>query len=75
MTKAVAVLKGDSGAGGVVTFEQTNPVGGLTVTGDLTGLDASALRGFHIQCVPCPGTTASLMLLINIYMERLWRPL
>jgi superoxide dismutase, Cu-Zn family len=48
--KAVTVLKGDS-ASGTVIFEQSVPFGPVTVTGDLKGLDASALRGFHIQYV------------------------
>jgi hypothetical protein len=51
--KAVTVLKGDS-ASGTVIFEQSVPFGPVTVTGDLKGLDASALRGFHIQYVVLP---------------------
>lgn len=47
--KAVTVLKGDTGAGGVVTFEQSNPLAPVTVNLDLKGLDANALRGFHVQ--------------------------
>lgn len=49
--KAVTVLKGDSSTGGTVTFEQSKPLGPVTVTGDLKGLDASAFRGFHVQYV------------------------
>ncbi|KAI0697901.1 superoxide dismutase [Cytidiella melzeri] len=49
VTKAVTVLKGDSGASGVVVFEQSTPLGAVTITGDLKGLDSSALRGFHVH--------------------------
>jgi len=47
VTKAVAVLKGDSKATGTVTFEQGK--NGVTVTGELRNLDPLASRGFHIH--------------------------
>lgn len=49
--QAVAVLQGDFGAGGTVVLTQANLGAPVNVTGRLTGLDARALRGFHIQCV------------------------
>ncbi|KZT09149.1 uncharacterized protein LAESUDRAFT_722865 [Laetiporus sulphureus 93-53] len=49
VTKAVAVLKGDSGASGTVTFAQTAPTAPVTITGELRGLDPRAERGFHIH--------------------------
>ncbi|OCH92835.1 copper/zinc binding superoxide dismutase [Obba rivulosa] len=49
VTKAVAVLKGDSGASGTVTITQKVPTGPVTISGELSGLDPSALRGFHIH--------------------------
>lgn len=52
VTKAVTVLKGDSDAFGTVTFTQANLGDSVTVSLDLKGLDPSAKRGFHIQCVP-----------------------
>ena len=51
VTKAVTVLKGDSGASGTVTFIQANIADSVTVNLDLKGLDPSAKRGFHVQCV------------------------
>ncbi|KAF9816342.1 hypothetical protein IEO21_04095 [Rhodonia placenta] len=49
VTKAVAVLQGDFGAGGTVVLTQANLGAPVNVTGRLTGLDARALRGFHIH--------------------------
>ncbi|PCH39797.1 hypothetical protein WOLCODRAFT_136496 [Wolfiporia cocos MD-104 SS10] len=49
ITQAVAVLKGDSGASGTVTFVQTAPTASVTITGELRGLDPKARRGFHIH--------------------------
>lgn len=48
--QAVVVLKGDSAASGIVTFTQASSTAPVVITGQLTGLDASALRGFHVQC-------------------------
>lgn len=39
----------DSKVSGTVTFEQASLSGPVTVSGKLTGLDANAKRGFHIQ--------------------------
>ncbi|KAF7298978.1 Superoxide dismutase [Mycena indigotica] len=47
ITKAVAVLKGDSQVTGTVTFQQTSS--GVTISGELRNLDPLALRGFHIH--------------------------
>ncbi|KAI0346016.1 hypothetical protein BDW22DRAFT_1390089 [Trametopsis cervina] len=49
VTKAVTVLQSSSGPSGTVTFEQSDASGTVKVTGDLKGLDPSALRGFHIH--------------------------
>ncbi|KAI0917216.1 Superoxide dismutase [Cu-Zn] [Taiwanofungus camphoratus] len=49
VTKAVAVLNGDFGAGGTVTFVQAAPAAPVTITGELHGLDPRALRGFHVH--------------------------
>jgi Cu-Zn family superoxide dismutase len=46
--QAVVVLKGTV-AGGTVTFQQATATGPVTITGNLTNLDPSALRGLHIQ--------------------------
>ncbi|TEB32164.1 hypothetical protein FA13DRAFT_1813528 [Coprinellus micaceus] len=48
VTKAVVVLKGTV-AGGTVTFQQATATGPVTITGNLTNLDLSALRGLHIH--------------------------
>ncbi|KAJ3520815.1 hypothetical protein NMY22_g12579 [Coprinellus aureogranulatus] len=48
VTKAVVVLKGTT-ANGTVTFQQKTKTGPVTITGNLTGLDPSALRGLHIH--------------------------
>ena len=49
--KAVVVLKGagNSTAGGYVYFEQDYLFGPVKITGNLTGLDANAQRGFHVH--------------------------
>ncbi|KAJ3479557.1 hypothetical protein NLI96_g8971 [Meripilus lineatus] len=49
VTKAVTVLRGDSGITGTVTFEQSGPGKYVTVTGDIKGLDPSQQRGFHVH--------------------------
>nr|AYG96711.1 CuZn superoxide dismutase 1 [Flammulina velutipes] len=49
VTKAKVVLSGESKASGTVIFEQGSSNGPVTVKGELTGLDASAARGFHIH--------------------------
>jgi Cu-Zn family superoxide dismutase len=45
----VAVLRGDSAVQGVVRFEQSSETDFTTVSWDLTGNDANALRGFHVH--------------------------
>ncbi|CDK27063.1 unnamed protein product [Kuraishia capsulata CBS 1993] len=49
MVKAVAVLRGDSKVGGIVTFEQASESEPTTVSWEITGNDANALRGFHVH--------------------------
>lgn len=36
---------------GTITFTQNAPVGPVTVSGELKGLDPDELRGFHVQYV------------------------
>ncbi|KAG2066462.1 copper/zinc binding superoxide dismutase [Suillus decipiens] len=47
--KAVVVLKGDSPVAGTITFEQSSADGPVKVSGEITNLDPSSLRGFHIH--------------------------
>ncbi|KAI0043443.1 hypothetical protein FA95DRAFT_1563295 [Auriscalpium vulgare] len=47
--KAVAVLSGESGVAGTVTFAQSSKSGLVTVTGDIRGLGLSSEHGFHIH--------------------------
>lgn len=54
VTKAVTVLKGDSGDFGTVTFTQPKLGDSVVVSLNLKGLDPSAKRGFHIQYVLRP---------------------
>ncbi|GGL46963.1 superoxide dismutase family protein [Nocardia jinanensis] len=49
MVKAVAVLRGDSNVEGIVTFEQETEDGPTTITYEISGNDAHALRGFAIH--------------------------
>ncbi|CCK69881.1 superoxide dismutase SOD1 KNAG_0D01290 [Huiozyma naganishii CBS 8797] len=49
MVKAVAVLKGSAGIGGVVHFEQASENENTTISWEITGNDANAQRGFHIH--------------------------
>lgn len=49
VTKAVVVLRGTGTANGTVYFEQENGHGPVKITGNLTGLDVNALRGFHVH--------------------------
>merc|ERR1712000_664368 len=49
MVKAVSVLRGDSKVAGTVTFEQADENSPTTITWDITGNDADAKRGFHID--------------------------
>jgi len=46
--KAVAVIRGDAGVGGVITFEQDVKGGRTSIKGNLTGLKAGK-HGFHIH--------------------------
>jgi len=46
--KAVCVLRGDAGVGGVITFEQSPSGGNTTIKGKITGLKAG-LHGFHVH--------------------------
>lgn len=45
----VAVVRGDSTVSGVVTFEQASAEAPTTVSWDIKGNDANALRGFHVH--------------------------
>ncbi|CUM54167.1 Superoxide dismutase Cu-Zn 1 [Debaryomyces fabryi] len=49
MVKAVAVLRGDSKINGVVNFEQASESDPTTITWEISGNDANALRGFHVH--------------------------
>ncbi|ODV85360.1 hypothetical protein CANARDRAFT_28161 [[Candida] arabinofermentans NRRL YB-2248] len=49
MAKAVAVLRGDSTVKGIVTFEQSSESEPTTISWEIEGNDANALRGFHIH--------------------------
>ncbi|ODV70045.1 hypothetical protein HYPBUDRAFT_178431 [Hyphopichia burtonii NRRL Y-1933] len=49
MVKAVAVLRGDAKVSGVVNFEQVSEGEPTTITWDIQGNDANALRGFHVH--------------------------
>lgn len=46
---AVAVLRGDSKVNGVVNFEQSSESDPTTITWEISGNDANALRGFHVH--------------------------
>ncbi|KAJ2780385.1 Superoxide dismutase [Cu-Zn] [Coemansia javaensis] len=48
MTKAVAILKGDSNVSGVVFLTQADESSAVKVTGTVTGLEAGK-HGFHIH--------------------------
>ncbi|KAG2009937.1 Cu/Zn superoxide dismutase [Coprinopsis cinerea AmutBmut pab1-1] len=47
--KAVVVLQGTGTASGIVYFEQPHKFAPVKITGNLTGLDANSLRGFHVH--------------------------
>lgn len=47
--KAVAVVRGDSTVSGIVTFTQESADAPTTVSYEIEGNDANALRGFHIH--------------------------
>lgn len=49
MVKAVAVVRGDSTVKGVVSFEQASASEPTTISWEIEGNDANALRGFHIH--------------------------
>lgn len=49
MVKAIAVIRGDSAVKGVIVFEQESADGPTTITGEISGLDHKAERGFHIH--------------------------
>lgn len=46
---SVAVLRGDSKVNGVVNFEQSSESDPTTITWEISGNDANALRGFHVH--------------------------
>jgi len=45
----VAVLRGDKSVSGVVSFEQSSAESPVTVSYEISGNSANALRGFHIH--------------------------
>lgn len=47
--KAVAVVRGDSTVNGIVTFTQESADAPTTISYEIEGNDANALRGFHIH--------------------------
>ncbi|GMM29467.1 superoxide dismutase [Martiniozyma asiatica (nom. inval.)] len=47
--KAVAVLRGDSTVKGIVNFSQATPSDEVSISWEIEGNDANALRGFHIH--------------------------
>lgn len=49
MVKAVALLRGDVGVSGTVYFEQKSESEPTTISWEISGNDADALRGFHIH--------------------------
>ncbi|KAI5796321.1 superoxide dismutase [Peziza echinospora] len=49
MVKAVAVLRGDGGVSGTVTFTQESEGAPTIVEYNITGNDANSQRGFHIH--------------------------
>ncbi|ODV59630.1 superoxide dismutase SOD1 [Ascoidea rubescens DSM 1968] len=49
MVKAIAVLKGTVGVGGVVTFEQNSENEPTKISYKITGNSPNALKGFHIH--------------------------
>ncbi|CAH6723800.1 superoxide dismutase [Cu-Zn] 1 [[Candida] jaroonii] len=51
MVKAVAVIRGDSKVTGTVFFEQSSESDPTTISWDISGLDANALRGFHVHAL------------------------
>jgi superoxide dismutase, Cu-Zn family len=59
----VAVLRGDSNVKGDVTFEQSSEDSLTKITYNITGMDPSSQRGFHVQythlSLPSRGLTSS----------------
>ncbi|KAF7589944.1 Superoxide dismutase [Cu-Zn] [Aspergillus hancockii] len=49
MVKAVAVLRGDKGVSGTVTFEQADENTPTTISWNITGNTANAERAFHVH--------------------------
>jgi len=49
LTKAAAVLSGNSNVTGTVIFEQFSNRGAVFVRGEFRGLDPNNLRGFHVH--------------------------
>lgn len=47
--QTVAVLRGDAGVSGTVTFEQASESDPTTISYEISGNDANAERGFHIH--------------------------
>jgi len=49
ISKAVVVLKGDSGVEGIVTFTQKSSTSAVTISGEVYGLNTDAKHGFHVH--------------------------
>jgi len=49
VTKAIAVMKGNSTIMGTIIFTQEQPNMPLTISGNITSLDPFALRGLHVH--------------------------
>ncbi|KAK9899361.1 copper/zinc binding superoxide dismutase [Cystobasidium minutum MCA 4210] len=49
MVSAIAVLKGDSKVSGLLKFSQSDENSPVTITGEITGNDPNAQRGFHVH--------------------------
>ncbi|CAD6578915.1 MAG: Superoxide dismutase [Cu-Zn] [Cyphobasidiales sp. Tagirdzhanova-0007] len=49
MPSAIAVVRGDSKVSGIVKFSQASENDPVSVTGEITGNDANAPRGFHVH--------------------------
>ena len=70
MCRVVAVLRGESRVTGEVQFEQTSEDSPTKITYNITGMDPSSKRGFHVQySTPRPHTTNRLVHSVIIPMD------
>ena len=56
VSRAVAVLRGESRVTGEVQFEQTSEDSPTKITYNITGMDPSSKRGFHVQYTTPPSS-------------------